>query len=631
MKKLFFIALLIPFLLSFTDWQPRVGQYGSSDDYFEGYTIVADSFVVIQGDTLRPGELLHFSDTTELLVTQPLLDSLLAAKVDTSDYSDLDVLTKVKNVDGTGSGLDADLLDGQDGLYYLDNTDEQTLSIVGSDISISGGNSITIAPANAVNGYIGHLPVSTTEISVIYPEAMTNPNYPLNIRAYYELIDGNDTIQITNAVKNFTKKLTGFDFEVDTIAGFVDYEASDTTNLYPIELSTELVDRTELGDSTAVIKALINGLVVTESDPIVGAVTGAIKSDGSANFSQASSSDLSDGSSLWTTSNSGSTAYNWAANTMTATIYRGGTYLDHATSYIDLSNFISSPRIAFGFSSGSLFNIQEEIQSIWGGSGTVMQSIPSASTTAFVVEGWNSNGLHLGTGGSGSNDINFYTNRTYRGQIDGTTGYLLLGTTTDNGVDRLQVNGSVTSTGYKLNGTSLLLDHLKSGSVGTAGQVLTSNGAAAQPTWQAAAGGGTFSGARVYNNVEITGTGFQNIVFGAEYFDTDSYHSTSANTNLLTVPEDGYYEVLFEGTVYFSGNVPDVQIYLMHNGARVQTYIYDQDENWGSGDEMSITTSNIIFYCSAGDTFSVTVGGYTSYMKFTTSDYNRCAFQIKKL
>lgn len=34
-------------------------------------------------------------------------------KVSASDYEDLDVLNKIKNVDGSGSGLDADLLDGK--------------------------------------------------------------------------------------------------------------------------------------------------------------------------------------------------------------------------------------------------------------------------------------------------------------------------------------------------------------------------------------------------------------------------------------------------------------------------------------------------------------------------------------
>jgi len=35
-----------------------------------------------------------------------------------SDYSDINVLNKIKNVDGSGSGLDADLLDGHDSSYF---------------------------------------------------------------------------------------------------------------------------------------------------------------------------------------------------------------------------------------------------------------------------------------------------------------------------------------------------------------------------------------------------------------------------------------------------------------------------------------------------------------------------------
>ncbi len=37
-----------------------------------------------------------------------------------TDYEDADVLNKIKNVDGPGSGLDADKLDGQEGSYYRD-------------------------------------------------------------------------------------------------------------------------------------------------------------------------------------------------------------------------------------------------------------------------------------------------------------------------------------------------------------------------------------------------------------------------------------------------------------------------------------------------------------------------------
>ena len=42
------------------------------------------------------------------------LDSLLGTKLNTSSYTAADVLTKLKTVDGSGSGLDADTLDGYD-------------------------------------------------------------------------------------------------------------------------------------------------------------------------------------------------------------------------------------------------------------------------------------------------------------------------------------------------------------------------------------------------------------------------------------------------------------------------------------------------------------------------------------
>ena len=42
----------------------------------------------------------------------------IGTKLPTASYTAADVLTKVKTVDGSGSGLDADLLDGQQGSYY---------------------------------------------------------------------------------------------------------------------------------------------------------------------------------------------------------------------------------------------------------------------------------------------------------------------------------------------------------------------------------------------------------------------------------------------------------------------------------------------------------------------------------
>ena len=46
------------------------------------------------------------------------LQTALNAKLNSSAYTAADVLAKIKTVDGAGSGLDADLLDGQSSAYY---------------------------------------------------------------------------------------------------------------------------------------------------------------------------------------------------------------------------------------------------------------------------------------------------------------------------------------------------------------------------------------------------------------------------------------------------------------------------------------------------------------------------------
>ena len=58
-------------------------------------------------------------DTIANLSTQ--LEDYLA-KIDLCNVDDNTVLTKLLNVDGSGSGLDADLLDGQDSSYSVSYT-----------------------------------------------------------------------------------------------------------------------------------------------------------------------------------------------------------------------------------------------------------------------------------------------------------------------------------------------------------------------------------------------------------------------------------------------------------------------------------------------------------------------------
>lgn len=71
--------------------------------------------------------------------TTPTLSNHLMRKSDVETlFSAAEILTKLLTVDGSGSGLDADLLDGQEGSYYLPSgasgtfttTDSKTVTVV---------------------------------------------------------------------------------------------------------------------------------------------------------------------------------------------------------------------------------------------------------------------------------------------------------------------------------------------------------------------------------------------------------------------------------------------------------------------------------------------------------------------
>ena len=615
MKKLFFTLFAIPFLLSFTDWEPRADQYVTKDDIFQGYTLVADSFLIVKGDTLRPGELLHFSDTTELLVTQHLLDSLLGAKVDTADYSDLDVLNKVKNVDGSGSGLDADLLNSQDHLYYLDNTDDQVLSYDSSskELTIEDGNTVAIdiTVGNVVNSYSSKIDITSNTVNVTFPTAFSNPNYFLDINAYYaENVDSKD-ILIRHGIYNFNKTVSGFTISVDTIAGYLEYFAADTTNLYPLSFDN-YVSLTQLSDSLA-------SVVVEETDPVFSASSWASTTNNSISW---------DESYGWL--NQGvKTTDSPTFNNIYATRFMGGTYPAYYGNYLDLSAWSSFPQIAFGFASGSKFNIQEESQSAWGGAGVVMQAFPSVSTKAFAIEAWSANGLYLGTGNA--KDIGFFINRSGVAKFVGTTGNFLLNATTDNEIDKFQVEGSAIVDTLKIGDQSIKIYNNGSGDI-----VIEDTNTGPKTLAELASGGSTFSGASVYNSVNFytTAAGVYNyVLFDSENFDTDNYHDTSTNTSRLTIPADGYYDLSFSCNADVTIATTGVSIRLMKNSyTTLIERSYFQDELWSTSHFIPLTIPTSTQYCAAGDYFEVSVILTTANsIRIIDPPSYAGIFQIKKL
>jgi hypothetical protein len=88
--------------------------------------------------------------------------------------------------------------------------------------------------------------------------------------------------------------------------------------------------------------------------------------------------------------------------------------------------------------------------------------------------------------------------------------------------------------------------------VGTNGQVLTADSTTATGLkW--AAGGTNFSGCQVFNSTAVTLTNgaYTTLTFNSETYDIDGYHSTSTNTNRLTVPtgKGGYFWIYGWGQV----------------------------------------------------------------------------------
>jgi hypothetical protein len=84
--------------------------------YVTGITDALDSRV----DTLETSSL--------TFATVAYVDNGLAGKLDATSYTASDVLTKIKTVDGSGSGLDADLLDGLDSTDFVRMTTAQTIA-----------------------------------------------------------------------------------------------------------------------------------------------------------------------------------------------------------------------------------------------------------------------------------------------------------------------------------------------------------------------------------------------------------------------------------------------------------------------------------------------------------------------
>jgi hypothetical protein len=143
--------------------------------------------------------------------------------------------------------------------------------------------------------------------------------------------------------------------------------------------------------------------------------------------------------------------------------------------------------------------------------------------------------------------------------------------------------------------------------VGTNGQVLTAD--STEPTglkWATAAGGVTFAGASVRNTaggaITVPSVTMTALTFANEDYDTDGYHSTSTNTNRMTIPagKAGYYSI--NGSVRWDTNIAgSAELYIRKNGTEINRGILSSLVNYPT-----IAIAGIL-YLAVGDYIDLSV------------------------
>jgi hypothetical protein len=99
-------------------------------------------FVLKGGDTMTGALTIPVTPTAVGHATsKQYVDNGLALKLNTSAYTAADVLAKLITVDGAGSNLDADLLDGQQGAFYLPAGTYTAADILAKLLTVDGAGS----------------------------------------------------------------------------------------------------------------------------------------------------------------------------------------------------------------------------------------------------------------------------------------------------------------------------------------------------------------------------------------------------------------------------------------------------------------------------------------------------------
>lgn len=409
---------------------------------------------------------------------QAALDSKLLA----TDYNAADVLTKIKTVDGTGSGLDADLLDGQSSAYYtaindrLGYTAENAANkgVAGGYASLDGAG---LVPSTQLPSYVDDVLEfanlaafpATGESGKIYVAVDTSKTYRWSGSTYVEISaspgstdavpEGSTNLYFTTARARQSISASG-SLSYDNSTGVVSYTtpntdgiAEGTTNLYyttarargavsagtgiSYNSSTGVItnsapDQTVsiTGSGTTTVTGTYPNFTVSSADQYVGTVT-SVSGTGTVNGLTLTGTVTSSGS--LTLGGTLSVDLSTATVTGTLPVTKGGTGTTTLTSgYLVKGNGTSAVSASVVYDDGTNVGI--------GTSSPTEKLVLNSSGSVQVATKYinaNTTGVSMGAAADGSafvyqgSTLPFivYTNGSERMRID-SSGNLLVGGTT---------------------------------------------------------------------------------------------------------------------------------------------------------------------------------------------------------
>jgi hypothetical protein len=173
----------------------------------------------------------------------------IGTKLDSADYNAADVLTKIKTVDGASSGLDADLLDGQEGSYYRNASNINAGTIGDAYLPATISSDITGNAGTATNA------TNSTNVAITNNTA-TNASYYIH---FGSATSGNDGVEVDST--GLTYNPSSNTLTTGTFSGALSGNSSTATKLATartIALSGDVTGSASFdGSANATISATI--------------------------------------------------------------------------------------------------------------------------------------------------------------------------------------------------------------------------------------------------------------------------------------------------------------------------------------------------------------------------------------